>query len=379
MSTDIINYLIILTILFFLVINKRLPIELGLSLSITALIPFVLIGTLIPIGLFSDVIQFTIYTQFLRAEYGLADYPVGWQPITHFFGESIVHITSRFFSLIPLPFIDTFRSLGFFNVLIYISFITYLYSKKILNNKLIMFFILCPSVALHYSIGLRETIVLCSTLLLFLYLIEKKYFLFLFYFFILFIFKFTNAFLLIVPIGMYFIFLNESQGYKKVIKLFFVLLMVILFITFIINYSTSIIEFINGYRNNRFREHGLTDIIFADDFFRMFMMMLAGIPKFFFTPTIFNSENSFQLFVAIETIALNLFVIYLFIWSFKKSKIRALYWLLSFILCGMVFSYVVENIGLIYRYRMPFYMLYIFGVVYDIKYHIKKKEKKFLY
>ncbi len=373
--TDIINYLVIVVIISTLVINKRLPLDIGMSLASTALLPFFLVGVLFPLGTFSDIIQFTIYTQFFRAEYGIGPYPYGWEQVTDFFGETVVHASSRLYSLLPLPFIDTFKSLGFYNILIYVFFITYIYSKKILSKKIILFLIFCPSVALHYSLGLRETIVICSTLLTFLFLIEEKYILFLFYFFVLFIFKFTNAFLLIIPIAMYFIFFYETRGYKRYIKIIIILVSSILFLVYLFNNASLIIDFLNGYRNNRYREDGVFDITFANNFFTMFYMMILGIPKFFLNPSIFNFENSFQAFVAIELLFLNIFIIYIFVWSFKISKVRALYWIVSLILCGMVFSYVVENTGSIYRYRLPIYLLYIFGTVYNINYYTKNKIK----
>ena len=85
-----------------------------------------------------------------------------------------VTLTTFILSLLPLPFAETIKSLGFFNRYLFLILFLWLYSKKFLSGMPLFFILFYPSLVFYTSLSLRDPIVLFFMIISVIFLIEKK-------------------------------------------------------------------------------------------------------------------------------------------------------------------------------------------------------------
>ena len=126
-----------------------IPAWLSFFLAIFACTPFFLNDVLFSSSLFSDQFRYLDSVKNIRS----LDQT--------FLNESMsVASASRMLSLIPLPYVETIQSLGFFNRLLATALIIWLYVSKKIRGWPLLFILFYPSFLLYSSIGLRDTLVL---------------------------------------------------------------------------------------------------------------------------------------------------------------------------------------------------------------------------
>ena len=75
----------------------------------------------------------------------------------------------------PLPFVETIQSLGFFNRYLFMILFIWIYNKNFLKGLPLYFILFYPSLIFYTSLSLRDPVVLFFMILGTVFLIEKKY------------------------------------------------------------------------------------------------------------------------------------------------------------------------------------------------------------
>ncbi len=109
-----------------------------------------------------------------------------------------VTISTWMLAFIPLPYIETIQSLGFFNRFMVTVLIIWLYSSKNLRGWPLLFILFYPSLLLYSSLALRDTLVFIFMILAVIFFIENRRLLALLFSIPLMLIKFQNFFLIIV-------------------------------------------------------------------------------------------------------------------------------------------------------------------------------------
>ena len=175
MFFNALNYSLILVLLTYLFFFQKLRLDVLISLAFLSLTPF-LLGLIMSQTYNSDVIQFTYHARKFRHLVGLHEFNYTLHDILKLDKPLFkpVSLSGMFYAyLVPLPFIEDYISLGFFNWYIYILFMFFGPEKNI-DGLLLFFLLFFPSIVLYCSLALRDNIILIVTILTFLFLIEKK-------------------------------------------------------------------------------------------------------------------------------------------------------------------------------------------------------------
>ncbi len=377
MITDLVNYSIILAIISYLTLYRKLDLKIALALAITSSAPFFLIGVFIPIGLLSDVITFTIFSQHYRAELGLhPDIPeIVWNSLQKH-EDSPVSLVSQIYTMVPLPFIDTFKSIGFFNRLVFILFIAFLvFRKNQINNNIIFFLILYPSIILYTNLPLRDNLILLSIILITILSIENKYIRSLPIIYFLYLLRPVNGIIMLVVSSLYFFYISVKGRLSK--SIMFIILLIIFFIINLLFFD-QIIEAVNNYKVARAEEDRIDpkSLAYAGSFFQFVFSILISIPKFFLYPFPWESTSLFMLIQSIENILMLLIIIYLFFSTAKIGFLKSIFWIACLIFIGGLYGYVQSNVGALVRYKFVFYAMYVCAVMYEVqKLNVGDEEK----
>ena len=373
MIFNILNYSLILVLLTYLYAFQKLRYDVIIILAILSLTPFVL-ALIMSQTYNSDVIQFTFHASKFRSFLGLHEFHYTLHDI-YKLDKPIskpVSLSGMFYAyLVPLPFIENYMSLGFFNWFIYIIFICFLILRKKIDGLLLFFLLFYPSIILYCSLALRDTIILIVTILTILFLIEKRFIFSLFFLFIVFALRPQNAYLLLPIVIFYSFWYNNLFGSSKIIKILFT---IVPFIIILISYSSELIQWVSDYRIARSRENliAVENIQLASNLYSFFLMITNSIPRFFIEPTIFNASNLFQFIQAVENMIIIVLIFYVFLKSYKLGFSKSIFWLFSLLFIAGIYGYAQSNIGTLTRYKYVFIAAYIFAINYDLKLNYKK-------
>ena len=277
----------------------------------------------------------------------------------------------------PLPFIDTFKSLGFFNRLIFILLITYLaLRQEKIDNKIIFILIFYPSIILYTNIPLRDTFILISIILVVIFTIEKKYIrTFIIITFLYFLRPVNGLIMLLISISYFLVIRIEDKFFKIIMFMLFGTSLLLLNFLFF----DQILERINDYKTARAAEDLIDSsrLLYASNLFELIFSIINNIPKFFLFPLPWDAANIFMLIQSIENILILIFVIYLFFSCRKIGFSKNFFWITSLIFIGGLFGYVQSNIGGLSRYKFVFFAMYIVAILYEKQlYDVKRNINK---
>ena len=148
---DIINYLVILLLLFFLFQKKYLDINLTILLALTSASPFFMFEFLFEShGKYFGDSDFYLWST-LKARF--FEYEKLYWTID-------IQISSILYSFIPIPLLTSPNSLGFICKFIFICLIAYLNKNLKIDKIYIYLLTIYPSGILYTGIGLKDTWVL---------------------------------------------------------------------------------------------------------------------------------------------------------------------------------------------------------------------------
>ena len=378
---DLCNALICLLIIIIAFRVKLIPNWIALVLSAYSFLPFFLNDFLFPATYMKD--QFAYFNMvkevrslnFFPGEGILIDNAKTYINDQYVINNKIL-ITSWILALIPLPYVESIQSLGFFNKLLFLILFLWLYSKKFLRGGVLLFAIFYPSLVFYTSLSLRDPLIMFLTTVSMIFLIEKKYFKFFFILFPLYFIKFQNFYFLIS----FLFFLKILK--IKIINNFLKLIIATSFIIIIMSY----LDLINYYRFSMFIENGgnFSEYISVNRIGDLSQALLSSIPSLLLRPFPWEIENNFQLIQSIENILVLCFLIVFTIKSYIQNSYQTSVWLFFLIFTISISSLVTFNFGTGARYKYNYIFIYVIGLTYNLyrdKYYNLKtqfKAKKFL-
>lgn len=398
---DLSNYIIILIIILLSVRKNFIDIYLAIGLGLSSLSVFFLNGVLFEWQYMPDQSQYlnTVRSlrnfeinmddcqgEFIRCLYNRLDLYY-YNP---FHSNTSTYISEFLYALYPMPYVETFKSIGFMNKSIYCIILIYLNHKKLISKQLIWFLVIYPSAVLYTGLSLEEPLIVAFMIFGFTFLVRENYLALVFMIFILLATKsFMGLFLLLTSFFyIYFFKLN----YKFLFSAIFLFAGTFLWIKF----GQDFIEYVNFRRQGFFLENfentrtGSSNI-WLKDFtytqskqealglnidelgrFNFMFLFLEGIIKFLFSPYLWNVKNYFQTFQSMENILLLFVLLHFFILTFKIDKKRAIFWSLSLLLIYGCIGFIIFNDGAIARYRFMINISYLYVLLLDTRFSSPK-------
>ncbi|MBZ2192812.1 hypothetical protein JFJ09_11345 [Pseudoalteromonas arctica] len=347
---DLPNFFVCVLVVLILAQLIKLPRNYMLLLLAHCFIPFFLNDVLFPTSYMPD--QFRYITSVIEIRKGL-------ELSEH---SSNVINASWVLAFIPLPFIETVQSLGFFNKFIFILTFFFLYHKRVLNRFSAYFILLYPSIILYTALSLRDTLIFCSMMLIAYFATKRNLFLITVCLTPLYFIKFQNFFLML-PFLFFAIFDIAERGLsvKKGLILLAVLAAVIL-LSFPIT-----APLINDVRLAMYREDGGANlnevplISGVSDF--IYLGVTSGL-YFFIKPLPWEAGSLLQLVQSFENLIIGFIVLKLTMQAWREKIGKLVFWLVLFLASLSIYGLVVFNYGTAARYRFPFIVLYVVYVAY---------------
>ena len=348
---DVANLLPILIVIFVSYRFGYIPMWLTFFLGVFAFTPFFLNYVLFAPGYMPDQWQYYNFVQNIRS-FGLND-----------LAESIpVEVSGWMLSFIPLPYVETIQSLGFFNRLIATLLTIWLYASKNLRGWPLLFLIFYPSLLLYSSLSLRDTLVMLFMVLSVILFVENKKSLAIVISLPLLFIKFQNFFLIIVFFLAHLYFSRDSIIYRY--RHLFLLIVIAAITPFLM----TIIEILDYSRLNMFIEDGGS----RDSYVHMktigdfIIIALQSAPYFLVKPLPWEADSFLQFVQSFENIFIFIFLAYMFFRTSRFDRQIALKWLVYLIAALSIYGLVVFNFGTAVRYKFPFIVIVIVGMAYEL-------------
>ena len=279
--------------------------------------------------------------------------------------------TSWRLSVLPLPYVETVKSIGFFNRFLFFITFCWLDNKKFLSGMPLLLLLFYPSLILYTSLSLRDPpfyVMLVSIILM----IDKKYIKFFIIIIPLYFLKFQNFYFILI-LFLIFVIFNNKYSLKK-----YGLLFSIISIILIISFNSEIISHLDLYRLGMYNSDGgdLALYVPLNNLFDAFVKSLLAFPYFMMKPFPWEAENTFQLIQSLENIFLLVFLYIFTKQTFNESKFITIRWLFYSIFVMTIYGLVVYNFGTAVRYKFIFIILYVVGLSYEL-YKVKNHKINF--
>ena len=354
MLYDLPNLLAIIIVVFVSFNLKLIPSWVAVVLCSYAFVPFFLNDVLFPASYMPDQFKYFRLVQSIRS--GDIDY-----------GNiaKTVEVSSWLMAVIPLPFVETIKSLGFYNRFIITILIIWLYYKKKLRGWPFLFVLFYPSLLLYSSLSLRDTLIATFMVISVILFIEKKKLLAFCFSLPLIIIKFQNFFLILIFFYIFLIFKKNTVVYR--FRYFFTIIILVSILPFI----NVIIDALDFYRLAMYQEDGGEDAayIHIGNLQRFLILAIQSSPYFMLKPFPWEASGFLQLVQSVENLLIFTAVLFVFFKSYKIDKLLACKWLVILFISLAVYGLVVFNYGTAVRYKFPFILMFFVGVAYDLHYN----------
>lgn len=327
-----------------------IPYWIGFILAIYSILPFFLNDFLFPARYMKDQFYYFKAMSELRS--------------FNFFYETDKNaiITSWFLSFLPIPFVETIKSVGFFNRFLFLILFLWLYNKKFLQGATLFFVLFYPSLVLYTSLSLRDPLILFLMIVGTIFLVDKKYLTFFLVILPLYFIKFQNFFFMLILFGIFMIYKKPELHYMTKYIIFLLLIFGFYF------YIDDMIYLLNLSRHAFFIEDG-NDIMFykpIENINNLLIYAATSLPHFVMKPLPWETINVFQLLQSIENIIILFFLIFFTFIAFKKDKFLTFRWVLFFVIVMSIHGIVVFNYGTAVRYKFMFIVMHIVGLAYEL-------------
>ena len=360
---DLPNFLVVILFVFLCYFVKLIPSWLALVLGMLSASPFLVNDVIFPASYMPDQFKYLNVVQHLRS----FDFEHG--------ELTTVKWAGWMFTFFPLPFVETIKSLGFFNRFAASALIVWLYAYKNIRNWPIVFITLYPSFVLYSSMSLRDTLILCLMILSLFSFVDGKKVLFVAFIFLLFIIKFQNALLLLIFALLHQFTINPR---KKSINLFLLAGLTLLLVFY---FQNNLIDAINTSRLAMFIEDG-GDLVDFEEIVDLLDLIFGGLQSavmFLLKPLPWEAKNLFQIIQSFENILLIVILFFIHLSIYKKNRLICIKYLLFLTLSFMVYGSIVSNVGTAARYKFTFVVIVVLGLYYESKrksQYIKLPESK---
>jgi len=341
---DLVTFLIGFALLFYILIVKKVKGKLNYIFIISFFSPLFLNNFLFDWTYFLDQSKYLFIAQIIR----------------NFQFDIIKDINSALllpgtiYSLFPTPYIYTFTTISIIARFLFLIVLIFVH-KKYLKDKAVLFFLLfCPSIILYTSIGLREVFLFIFLILFFFYLEKRKIYYVLIFVLLLTLINPYFCFIVMLSFVCYHLLFSNTKDYFKLLSLFLVSTVFILF-------NDNILEYINkryaGYYHEEFYFFPKT----YENFFDIFIAFPNAFLQFMLSP-LFQITNFFRFFQSIENLIIYIYLFFYFKRCFNLNQLKTLYWSIILFLNLSIYSLVVINPGSIARYKITLFLFIIFSL-----------------
>tara|TARA_A100001015_G_scaffold319493_1_gene442529 strand:+ start:2290 stop:3402 length:1113 start_codon:yes stop_codon:yes gene_type:complete len=353
---DLPNLLVCILAIIIACRMKIIPNWIGLIFTIYSFIPFLLNDFLFPSRFMKDQFYYFDTMKEVRS----------FNFLPH--NDPNILITTWVLSFLPLPFVETIKSIGFYNRFMFFVLFCWLYNKKFLKGGVLLFLIFYPSLVLYTSLSLRDPLILCIMLVSVIFLIDKKYFRFFLLILPLYFLKWQNFYFMIVLFLVLIVFKRKSSYNLYRVNKFKIFIALICLLIFMFLFTNDILHILNLLRKAMYIEnsgnladylpiHGLGDLLFYS---------ITAFPYFLLKPLPWQSENLFQLIQSFENIFLLIFLFFFTKKAFKQGKLITYKWLLYSVFVMTIYGLVVFNFGTSVRYKFIIVAVYVIGLSYEL-------------
>ena len=344
---------------------NTIPNWVSLILILFSFTPFFMNNFLLPTGYMNDQVQYTYMLQSIREGNLFNSYVSQSCPDPHdcpFVNYQKPLITGLFLSILPVPFIESINSFGFFNRFLFMVFFIWLYHKKFLKGLPLYLILFYPSLLLYSSLALRDLLIIVLMIASAIHFIDKNYFRSVVIILPLFFLKFQNFYLMIIFFSIFLIFDKKSFFYK--FRYFLISLFALCFIYYLDNYLFAL----NRYRMGFFVENAGNANFYQsiDGLLSLLVNSLISSSYFLMKPFPWQAQNSFQLIQSFENILILLFLIIFTFKAYLKDKFITNKWLFFFIISLATYGIIVFNFGTAARYKFSLVLFYVIGLSYEI-------------
>ena len=382
---ELINFLVVLTILFVVLIYLKLDILKSSLLILHLVAIFLLNDVLFPASYMSDQFGYVDVTQVIRKDgfptlsISMEGIKSGYSPTQPLLSSS--GFSGSLFALAPIPFINSVRSIAMINFLIILFLFVFLKNKRMSNNAVDFFLLVYPSLLLYSSVALRDTLIFLFMFLgIYFFLIKRNYLFSLIFSAPLIILKFQNFLIICLSIVLYHI----VKGGVRLYKIFFLATSLFLFSllrnvqidrwTLVEMFSINTLEGMRyalfaenyGYDMSLVAELGYNPVNSIPEFI---LITIKGFFRFVLGPFIWSFENLFQLIQSIENIVIIMLMTGILFTRkyFKETREKILYLNVLLITGFSIYGFVVFNLGSAARYKFVFIGVYMILSYYLIK------------
>ena len=348
---DIANSFVISLLVFCICKVYKINHNLTFVLFLSCFTPFLFNGFIFDWTVFPDQSKYIRQSSELRGlDFPLEEFKLSIHRLT---------ISKYLYSIIPVPFIEGFKSIGFANRFILILLIIFLVKKRF-DENFILILLLLPSIILYSSVSLRDNLIIILSILFFYNFFEKNYLFFFIVGFLLYFSKFQNLVFYIFILINYIIFFKINFKNKdQIIKVIYVFTILVLFIIF----NNELIDILNHKRYGLYDEEFGSKQGFSKISLTNFLeLTVLGLINFFITP-IKSIGSIFGLILVIDTIIMYAITYYFLKKVYIKNKFLSIYWTLALIFISSMYSLVTFNDGTIHRYKLVFFIPILFAAI----------------
>ena len=287
-------------------------------------------------------------------------------------GKFPILVPSLFFSIFPIPFIESISSIGFINKGILSILTIVFFYKKIISRNFFYILNLWPTVFLYSSLSLKDTLSFVLSLIFAYSLISNRnYFINLILLSIIFLVKPINGILFIFIFIFYRLFFVKDIPIIKILN--YTIIILILAVCFY-NYEW-LINKVNRHRFGFFYEanSGFTQKFEKLTFnFYFFYQLFNDLIRFTLSP--FPNINSpIKLFQFVENLTLYYFLYQYFVMVSNINLKKVLFWFSCLFICFLSYSVLIFSDGSIARYKYVLLGFFIFIFYQESKKNVTSK------
>ena len=353
LSIDVLNlsFLYGFLIVIFFVFKIKMSLIEHLIILFSLALPFFLNDVLFSVSYHPDQTMYLAAAQNLRSS-------LEFDPF------SSVGLGGGLLGLIPIPYIDSVRSLSLANRFLMILFILYLIHKKYVFGHSRLFILLYPSVLLYSSMGLRDGLIIILMVAGALSFLNKNFLIGILILIPLSILKIQNL-VVILPFCFFHYMVGKRISYFGHILFFASALLIS---SGVLLFRTEIFEVMNLVRIAMWTDNGgdISEIQELVTWGELVSQIIPSLLNFFFTPKLGQITNSFQAIQSLENMVIFIFGGFFIhhLWSFNKRK--TIFWISFLFAFAVMYGLTVANAGTLSRYKHVGILVFVVLAFYDI-------------
>lgn len=352
MMWDLPNLLVCWVVVFTAYLLGKIQRDHAICLAAISLVPYCLNNVLFDPAYMPD--QYT-YWRMLTA---IRDF--SYNP--NFYNSRVTE-ASYIYAFLPLPFIETVSSLGFFNKFLLIVLFIWASTVLKLRGWILWFLMLYPSLLLYSSLGLRDMLICLFMVFALWSLLRGWYLLTVICIAVLVQIKMQNA--LLVTLFSFWYVLDRGVNFQFTRNKFWGLMIGFLTLGyFIFPYLVTKIEY---YRLRMYLEDGgvMADYQPIHSFFDLLAKSTFGIMRTLFSPFLWDAQGALQLLQSAENIFIAILLFVFTVNSYKCIPKQTIMWFFFLLSSMMMYGLIVNNTGTLVRYKLPFIVVYLIFLSYE--------------